>query len=112
VKIKGLNQGQNRRISFMSSDSNPFVNESPDGGRTNLHKNYEDLFSKNAITEESPRKGTEQAEQEFRSPLKLLDSERFDYLIGEIDKLSKDNQDIVLQKLLKMRQNSGPELHK
>ena len=96
----------------MSSDSNPFVNESPDGGRTNLHKNYEDLFSKNAITEESPRKGTEQAEQEFRSPLKLLDSERFDYLIGEIDKLSKDNQDIVLQKLLKMRQNSGPELHK
>jgi len=106
---------QQPRISFFAQGSNPFVEEdTPDGAKTNIHKNYQDFFAKNTlIAEENEHIGaTEQGEgdggeegqdQEQNSRHSRLSSTgEFDSLLERMQGLSVKKQTLMMEKLSEM----------
>jgi len=96
-----------RRISFLNHGSNPFIadnsegSKEPSGGsKTNVHKNYDDFFTRNAlIEEETDRYRTQEDEVKIPSGSDLSNEDDFNEVVEKVEGMSFKKQTIIFEKL-------------
>ncbi len=96
-----------KRISFLAPGSNPFVGENTDGSgsKTNVHKNYEDFFTRNALIEEESAERFKTQEDEVKVPSSnsvLSNEEDFNHVLQKVESMSLKKQVIIFDKLAKI----------
>ena len=92
-----------RRISFLNQGSNPFIQDNSDGSKTNVHKNYDDFFSKNAlIVEETERYRTQEDEVKVPSASDISNEDDFNQVVERVELMSFKKQTIIFNKLAKI----------
>ena len=94
-----------KRISFLNHGSNPFVGEGSDGSKTNVHKNYEDFFTRNALIEEESAERFKTQEDEVKVPSlnsDISNEEDFNQVLQRVESMSLKKQTIIFDKLAKI----------